>query len=174
MLSASRTRPTTHLLRPSLDGERPETRREPSVENILILLEHKGLTGELLLGALLRLLLVATDNPELSRKALSVMNRCIISILASSGSLLVSFEVPTSERAQSVKTHVLLLALHLDKVSGGPVSPPQLPRDAPIVDGLEPAVPLVLGGLGSNLEFAGAGALCVELPKKGSYKGERK
>lgn len=39
------------------------------------------------------------------------------------------------------------------------MSPPQLPRDAPIVDGLEPAVPFVLGGLRADLELAGAGAL---------------
>mgnify|MGYP001598055233 CR=1 FL=1 len=60
----------THLGRPSLNRERPQSRREPRIEDVLILLEDELLAGELDLGARLRFLQAATRDPELAAEAL--------------------------------------------------------------------------------------------------------
>jgi hypothetical protein len=60
------------LLRPAEDRERPETRGEPSVKNVLILLECKlRITGELL-GALCRFLNCTANNPVLAVRILRI------------------------------------------------------------------------------------------------------
>jgi hypothetical protein len=50
-------------------------------------------------------------------------------------------------------------AFDAHKVCRTPVAPPQLSRDAPVLDAIEPAVPVVLGLFGRDEEFACLGAL---------------
>ena len=111
------------LVGPAHDGEGPEARGEPGVEDVLVLLQLEGLASSKDLGALERLLLGAADDPVLA------------------------------------VVRILVLALDVDIVCRAAVSPPELTRDTPVLDTLEPAVPLVLGCLGLDEEFAGTGTL---------------
>ena len=52
-------------------------------------------------------------------------------------------------------THVRGCAVDLDNVCGTSVTPPQLARDAPVLDDGHPAVPFILGLLWRNDELAG-------------------
>lgn len=60
-------------------------------------------------------------------------------------------------------THVLILTLDVDEVRRTSVSPPELTRDTPILDTLEPAIPLGFGRLGRDLKFSGACPLEVNV-----------
>ena len=68
-----------------------------------------------------------------------------------------------TEKADGYKTHILLLAVDVDEVGRTPMAPPQLTRDTPILDTLQPAVPLVLRRLGLDLELARTRALSPSL-----------
>ena len=56
-------------------------------------------------------------------------------------------------------TDVLILTLDIDEVRGATVTPPELTRDTPVLDALQPPVPLILGLLRLDEEFAGSCAL---------------
>lgn len=56
-------------------------------------------------------------------------------------------------------TYVLFLTLDPDKVSGASVPPPQLSRDTPILDVLQPPVPLCLGNFGRYCQIPSSGPL---------------
>ena len=64
-----------------------------------------------------------------------------------------------ADNPELVVVGLLLLALNVDEVRGNTVAPPELARNAPVLDVLKPAVPLVLGLLGLNEDFAFASAL---------------
>jgi hypothetical protein len=54
---------------------------------------------------------------------------------------------------------ILLEPLEANEVGGTSVPPPELTRDAPILDAFEPAVPVVFGLFGCDEEFPCFGAL---------------
>lgn len=55
-----------HLVWPAKDGERPETRGEPRVQDVLILLQRKGTVASECLGSFGGLLEGSTHNPVLA------------------------------------------------------------------------------------------------------------
>lgn len=56
----------------------------------------------------------------------------------------------------------LFFAFNVDEVSGDTVAPPELARDTPVLDVLEPAVPFVLRLFGLNEDFALASVLLYD------------
>jgi hypothetical protein len=88
---------------------------------------------------------------------------------------LVSSPRREGEERETSKTHVLVLhSLELDKVRRSAVTPPELTGDAPVELSLQPAVPVAFGLSGTDLEFAGAGALCGEGVSMERKRGERR
>ena len=117
------------LVRPPKDGEREEPGREPGIEDVLILLQREGFPGELLLSLGARLVFLAADDPS----------------------------VEFLRRPPGHAAIVLRLALKLDVIRGNAVAPPQLSRDAPVADVLEPPEPGGLHEVGEDLELLGPG-----------------
>lgn len=128
------------LLGPSHDREGPQSGGEPGVEDIFILLESEGASVSDDLGTFEGFVICATDNPVL-----------VFVALLNSGQYLV---YRCDEDA-----HILVVAFNVDEVCRATMSPPELTRDTPILDTIEPPVPLVLGGFGLNEKFASAGSL---------------
>ncbi|KAI3493165.1 hypothetical protein L1887_42182 [Cichorium endivia] len=74
------------------------------------------------------------------------------------GALLRLLERPADD-PELVVAAVLRLALDVDKVDGAAMAPPELTRDAPVLDVLHPSEELLLGDVGSDGHLAGADAL---------------
>jgi hypothetical protein len=53
-----------------LNGEGPETRREPSIEDVFVLLENELLSGEFGFSALTSFFFGSSSNPVFSRETL--------------------------------------------------------------------------------------------------------
>lgn len=125
-----------NLFWPTFDRKRPQARREPSIKYIFILLEGKRLPTRQLFPALRSLFMCSSDNPVLTIRRLFQISSA------------------TCHRRGSENTHIRSLSFNHDKVSGAPVTPPQLPGDAPVLDAAQPRIPFGFGRLRVDFEFA--------------------
>ena len=127
---------SANLFWPTFDRKRPQARREPSIKYILILLEGKRFATRELFRALGSLFRCSSDNPVPTIRRLLQISSA------------------TGHRRGNENTYIRSLSFNNDKVSGAPVTPPQLPGDAPVLDATQPRIPFGFGRLREDFEFA--------------------
>lgn len=144
----------TYLVRPTENREGKESRREPRVQDIRILLKYDFVLANVeFLGRLLfRLVLRTPAHPSIIIRGL---NKKII--------VLVFLTATKLSGISKQKNCLDSTAIDRNKVRGNTMTPPQLSRDAPIPDALHPVVPGFLELFGNDFQLAtfhGLGCFC--------------
>src|SRR5882762_152531 len=118
-----------YLFRPAHNGPWPKTRGEPGIKYILILLKGKLCSPCQLLGALHCFFQRSTYHPILTVGALQTQSKN---------------QKTNTKQSVLALTYVLLFSFKANKVRRASMAPPELPRNTPVLDILEPTVPIAL------------------------------